>query len=252
MALFPNWSGSASPSSYRCSPTCGRTWCSATIGRTFPAPTMTWSAAFAGSRPSTAASVVARIGTPICYATGARSPTPPGGSKMRPIESRWNSAPPSWTVPAGANCDVRPPSLRASNSRAFVFVTSASPCSFPSKSAGPLLLSRRFCPDGKKTARDRLIAWASQQPTWAIGFGDEVWWSRFALPHVHAWQSQDQPVRLVEQPWRKDDPDPKALACYGVLWQHGPTRERHHHPVLGVVLPVPAQARQDPLALDLG
>src|SRR6266567_1588561 len=34
----------------------------------------------------------------------------------------------------------------------------------------------------KKNARDRLIAWASQQPSWAIGFGDEVWWSRFALP----------------------------------------------------------------------
>jgi len=33
--------------------------------------------------------------------------------------------------------------------------------------------------------------------------------------------SQDQPVRLVEQAWRKDDPDPKALACYGVLWQEG-------------------------------
>jgi DDE superfamily endonuclease len=70
-----------------------------------------------------------------------------------------------------------------------------------------------------------LIAWASQQPTWAIGFGDEVWWSRFALPQVHAWQSQDQPVRLVEQPWRKDDPDPKALACYGVLWQQGDPTE---------------------------
>ena len=66
-----------------------------------------------------------------------------------------------------------------------------------------------------------MLAWASQQPTWAIGFGDEVWWSRFALPAAHAWQSQDQPVRLVEQAWRKDDPDPKALACYGVLWQEG-------------------------------
>jgi transposase len=71
----------------------------------------------------------------------------------------------------------------------------------------------------KKNARDRLIAWASQQPSWAIGFGDEVWWSRLALPQMHAWPRQDQPVRLVEQPWRKDDPDPKALACYGV---HGP------------------------------
>lgn len=28
-------------------------------------------------------------------------------------------------------------------------------------------------------------------------------------------------MRLVEQAWRKDDPDPKALACYGVLWQQG-------------------------------
>jgi len=70
-----------------------------------------------------------------------------------------------------------------------------------------------------------LIAWASQQSSWAIGFGDEVWWSRFALPQVHAWQSQEQPVRLVEQHWRKDDPDPKALACYGILWQQGDPQE---------------------------
>jgi DDE superfamily endonuclease len=67
-----------------------------------------------------------------------------------------------------------------------------------------------------------LIAWCSQQPTWAIGFLDEVWWSRFALPRMHAWQDEEQPVRLVEQSWHKGDPDPKALACYGVLWQQGP------------------------------
>src|SRR5579859_1058191 len=82
----------------------------------------------------------------------------------------------------------------------------------------------------KKTARDRLIAWASVQPDWAIGFLDEVWWSRFALPRMHAWQSEDQPVRLIEQAWKKGDPDPKALACYGVLWQEGtpddPVREQ--------------------------
>ncbi|BCL79226.1 transposase [Ktedonobacteria bacterium brp13] len=75
----------------------------------------------------------------------------------------------------------------------------------------------------KKNARDRLIAWASQQSGWAIGFLDEVWWSRFALPRLHAWQSEDQPVHLEEQTWKKDDPDPKALACYGVLWQEGPS-----------------------------
>ena len=26
------------------------------------------------------------------------------------------------------------------------------------------------------------MAWARKPPTWAIGFLDEVWWSRFALP----------------------------------------------------------------------
>src|SRR5215472_4465673 len=75
---------------------------------------------------------------------------------------------------------------------------------------------------GKKNARDRLIAWASQQPSWAIGFGDEVWWSRFALPQAHARPRQDQPVRLVEQAWRKDDPDRKRA---GLL--RGPVAARH-------------------------
>jgi hypothetical protein len=65
------------------------------------------------------------------------------------------------------------------------------------------------------------MAWASRQSTWAIGFLDEVWWSRLALPRLSAWQDSDHPVHLVEQCWQKGDPDPKALACYGVLWQEG-------------------------------
>jgi hypothetical protein len=32
-------------------------------------------------------------------------------------------------------------------------------------------------------------------------------------------------VRLVEQSWQKGDPDPKAFACYGVLWQQGPVAD---------------------------
>lgn len=67
--------------------------------------------------------------------------------------------------------------------------------------------------------------WASQQPGWAIGFLDEVWWSRFALPSLSAWQSKDDPVHLTEQVWQKNDPDPKAFACYGVLWQQGPAAD---------------------------
>jgi len=65
------------------------------------------------------------------------------------------------------------------------------------------------------------MAWASTQPGWVIGFLDEVWWSRFALPSLNVWQSTDEPVHLVEQVWQKNDPDPKAFACYGVLWQDG-------------------------------
>ncbi len=49
-----------------------------------------------------------------------------------------------------------------------------------------------------------------------LGFQDEVWWSRLARPALHAW-SANGPVRLHEVQAGKDDADPKALACYGVL-----------------------------------
>lgn len=38
-----------------------------------------------------------------------------------------------------------------------------------------------------------------------------------AQPHVHAWTEAEQSLRLVEQTVAKADPDPKALACYGLL-----------------------------------
>jgi hypothetical protein len=69
----------------------------------------------------------------------------------------------------------------------------------------------------EKRRRDRLIALAQAHPDWALGFADEVWWSRLAQPHLHAWAEAEQPLRLVEQTVAKDDPDPKALACYGLL-----------------------------------
>ena len=34
---------------------------------------------------------------------------------------------------------------------------------------------------------------------------------------LHAWAADDQPPRLVTQVVATDDPDPKALACYGLL-----------------------------------
>ena len=69
----------------------------------------------------------------------------------------------------------------------------------------------------KKARRDRLIRLAQAHPDWLLGFEDEVWWSRLAHPALHAWQDDDQPLRLVEQTVARDDPEPKALACYGLL-----------------------------------
>jgi transposase len=69
----------------------------------------------------------------------------------------------------------------------------------------------------KKRRRDRLIALARRHPAWVLGFQDETWWSRLAQPARHAWAAADQPLRLVEQTVAKDDPDPKALACDGLL-----------------------------------
>ncbi len=56
---------------------------------------------------------------------------------------------------------------------------------------------------------------AERRPDWALGFADETWWSRVAQPQLPTWA--EQPLRLVEQEVPKADPDPKALACYGVL-----------------------------------
>jgi hypothetical protein len=62
-----------------------------------------------------------------------------------------------------------------------------------------------------------LIRWAAQRPDWALGFGDEVWWSREAQPSLSAWMAAAEALRLVQQGVPKEDPDPKALACYGLL-----------------------------------
>jgi transposase len=80
----------------------------------------------------------------------------------------------------------------------------------------------------KKARRDRLIRLAQQHPDWLLGFEDEVWWSRLARPSLHTWQDDAQPLRLIEQTVARDDPDPKALACYGLLarWWVQPTARR--------------------------
>ncbi len=77
-----------------------------------------------------------------------------------------------------------------------------------------------ICP--KKGARDRLIRLVATRPDWALGFEDETWFSRLARPSLHTWAEAGQPLRLIEQSVPKNDPDPKALACYGLLVQWQP------------------------------
>ena len=62
-----------------------------------------------------------------------------------------------------------------------------------------------------------MIRLLDTHPEWALGFEDETWWSRFAQPNLHAWSEADEPLHLVEQVKHKEDLDPKALACYGLL-----------------------------------
>jgi hypothetical protein len=75
----------------------------------------------------------------------------------------------------------------------------------------------------KKSARDRLIRLAQTHPAWALGFADEVWWSRLAQPAVRAWTATGQPLRLAEQTVATGEP--QAVACSGLLvrWWENPT-----------------------------
>jgi DDE superfamily endonuclease len=79
-----------------------------------------------------------------------------------------------------------------------------------------------LCP--KKKRRDQLIQRTSPHPTWALGFGDEVWWSRLAQPNQHCWTDTETTPRLQELTRPTDDAAPKALACYGLLVRPGPSQ----------------------------
>lgn len=68
----------------------------------------------------------------------------------------------------------------------------------------------------EKKRRDALIALAERQG-WVVGYQDEVWWSRVSQPNLHSWSEKDEPLRLQELSKNKNDPDLKALACYGML-----------------------------------
>ena len=57
---------------------------------------------------------------------------------------------------------------------------------------------------------------AGENADWVAGFEDECWWSRVAQPSLHSFSEGGEPLRLVQQLVAKDDPDPKAISCYGL------------------------------------
>lgn len=62
-----------------------------------------------------------------------------------------------------------------------------------------------------------MIRLAASHPGWVLGFQDETWRSRLALPAMHAWVGASTRLRLVERAVPEGDPDPRALSCYGPL-----------------------------------
>ena len=49
-----------------------------------------------------------------------------------------------------------------------------------------------------------------------LGFEDDVWWSRYAQPHLQTW-TDDKPLRMRQNESDRHAPEPKAVAWYGVL-----------------------------------
>jgi hypothetical protein len=65
---------------------------------------------------------------------------------------------------------------------------------------------------------------AAADPEWAVGFSDGCWWSsRVALPTSSSRTEQGKPSRLVQRSVAKDDPEPKAICCYGLYARRSST-----------------------------
>jgi hypothetical protein len=79
-----------------------------------------------------------------------------------------------------------------------------------------------------------------------LGFADAVWWSRLAQPALHAWAASGTAPRLIENARAPDDPDPKALACNGLLLRAHPTAPEQLWLRFAVGQPVSALTAQFP------
>ena len=61
------------------------------------------------------------------------------------------------------------------------------------------------------------MALAAERADWAVGYLDETRRSRSAHPPLRSWAEKGQCLKLHEQAEDANDPEPKAIACYGVV-----------------------------------
>jgi len=59
---------------------------------------------------------------------------------------------------------------------------------------------------------------AAENDAWLLFDQDECWFSRFAQPNTFAWTEPGEPLRLIQRPPGRDEPE-KALACFGAVRQ---------------------------------
>ena len=119
----------------------------------------------------------------------------------------------------------------------------------------------------EKNARDRLIWLAQAHPDWALGFEDEVWWSRVAQPRLRTW-AEAHAAAIAGTGTGQNRPGPEG---FGVLRGFGPSprpsdRSRAHAAALRgwsagecghdrlseVELPIVGAPAGQGLGLDLG
>jgi hypothetical protein len=106
-----------------------------------------------------------------------------------------------------------------------------------------------------------LMAWASRQSTWAIGFLDEVWWSRLAGQRsprppgrtvLAEGRSRPQSAGLLWRALARGNPTGSSAGPDLAARCDGAPRKSHLDAVSGVVLYSLGPAGQDQLAADLG
>ena len=141
-----------------------------------------------------------------CIRVRGRLASPPAGGRSRSAEVSFaQGLTPRLVSDETIRLALR--RLRVSWKRAKHWITSPDPAYLRKKTARP--------PDP-----------AGDGPsTWALGFEDEVWWSRLAQPDQHGWTDAEATQKLQELTPPTADPDPKALACYGLLVRPRPRQD---------------------------